>query len=557
MNKDPGPLSLCHWILGGLPSNKFLKKSLLEAFLSVNDYDILILGETHLTSSTNVEDLVIDGYDFKRCDHPNNEARGGIMVYYKQCLPCTFKPEIAQLRECLVFQIKIGSKKCFFTCLYRNPSQENNQKENVDLFANLLRSTLDNINGKNPYVNVLVGDMNAKNSVWWGNQTDYPGDIIHDVSTHHNFYQLIDHPTHFYPGKKASCIDLFFCSRPRLISQVGTLPSLLSQCHHGIIFAKIDLQTKSPPPYTRRMWDYKNADITNIRRAISEVNWERTFRPKNVNDQVEFLTNSINHVFTNFCPNRTIKCRAKDAPWMTNEIKIKLKEKKKLYKKFIQNTNDLGYKYLLETKMLETSDLILKTKEDYYSKEGLKLTDPSLGPKRYWSILNSFLGKRKLPLIPPIQDEDNIITDYRKKADIFNDYFSSQCTPLDENNEVPHINPKTHLNMKSINIDENKILSIIRGLNPHKSSGWDNISSQMIKICDASLVSPLKIIFENAMNSGNFPDKWKMSNVCPIHKKNSRNLKENYRPISLLPILGKIFEKILFDALYHYFIVEN
>ena len=80
-------------------------------------------------------------------------------------------------------------------------------KKNVDLFANLLRSTLDNINGKNPYVNVLVDDMNAKNSVRRGNQTDYPGEIIHDVSTHYNLYQLIDHPTHFYPGEKASCID--------------------------------------------------------------------------------------------------------------------------------------------------------------------------------------------------------------------------------------------------------------------------------------------------------------------------------------------------------------
>ena len=50
---------------------------------------------------------------------------------------------------------------------------------------------------------------------------------------------------------------------------------------------------------------------------------------------------------------------------------------------------------------------------------------------------------------------------------------------------------------------------------------------------------------------------WKMSNVCPIHKKESKNLKENYRPISLLLILGKMFEKVLFDSLYDYFINNN
>ena len=50
---------------------------------------------------------------------------------------------------------------------------------------------------------------------------------------------------------------------------------------------------------------------------------------------------------------------------------------------------------------------------------------------------------------------------------------------------------------------------------------------------------------------------WKMANVCPIHKKESKNLKENYRPISLLPIVGKMFEKVLFDSLYDYFINNN
>ena len=60
------------------------------------------------------------------------------------------------------------------------------------------------------------------------------------------------------------------------------------------------------------------------------------------------------------------------------------------------------------------------------------------------------------------------------------------------------------------------------------------------------------MIFENCVRRGVFPDKWKMSNVCPVHKKDEKNLNENYRPISLLPILGKVFEKVLFDTLYEY-----
>ena len=57
----------------------------------------------------------------------------------------------------------------------------------------------------------------------------------------------------------------------------------------------------------------------------------------------------------------------------------------------------------------------------------------------------------------------------------------------------------------------------------------------MIKICDMAIVTPLQIVFDTSTRTGIFPGKWKMSNVCPIHKKDSKNLKVNYRPISLLP----------------------
>ena len=110
VHKNPGPLNFCHWNLGGLPTDNFLKKFLLQAFLCVNDFDIVILGETHLTSNVTNNDIEIDGYSFERCDHPDDTPRGGIGVYYKSTLPCIFKPELTKLSESLVFQVKVGAK---------------------------------------------------------------------------------------------------------------------------------------------------------------------------------------------------------------------------------------------------------------------------------------------------------------------------------------------------------------------------------------------------------------------------------------------------------------
>ena len=79
----------------------------------------------------------------------------------------------------------------------------------------------------------------------------------------------------------------------------------------------------------------------------------------------------------------------------------------------------------------------------------------------------------------------------------------------------------------------------------------------MIKICDKSLLKPLIILFGNSIKSSCYPDIWKRSNIIPVHKKNDKQLVNNYRPISLLPIFGKVFEKIIFNKIYNFLLEEN
>ena len=96
----------------------------------------------------------------------------------------------------------------------------------------------------------------------------------------------------------------------------------------------------------------------------------------------------------------------------------------------------------------------------------------------------------------------------------------------------------------------NKDTNIIRSLNEDKAHGHDNISIRITKIFDTVIVEPLSIIFNNCINQSMFPDIWKRSNICPIHKKGDEQIINNYRPVSLLPICGKIFERIIFNSLY-------
>ena len=79
----------------------------------------------------------------------------------------------------------------------------------------------------------------------------------------------------------------------------------------------------------------------------------------------------------------------------------------------------------------------------------------------------------------------------------------------------------------------------------------------MLKICDSVLVEPLPLIYKNCINSGVFPDIWKRSHIIPIYKKNNKCCINNYHPVSLLPVCGKIFEHIIYNPLFLYLESNN
>ena len=194
----------------------------------------------------------------------------------------------------------------------------------------------------------------------------------------------------------------------------------------------------------------------------------------------------------------------------------------------------------------------------YYKNLAKKLNNPLLQAKTYWSILKTFYNDKKIPVIPPLLIDNNFVTDIQTKANIINKFFADQCTPLKNNSLLPTNQIfLTQARLNSLVFKEEEIFKIIRSLNVNKAHGHDDISIRMIKICDKSLLKPLIIIFENSIKSSCYPDIWKKSNIIPVHKKNDKRLVNNYRPISLLPIFGKIFEKIMFNRIYDFLLKEE
>ena len=148
--------------------------------------------------------------------------------------------------------------------------------------------------------------------------------------------------------------------------------------------------------------------------------------------------------------------------------------------------------------------------------------------------------------------DGTFVTECVEKATAFNNYFAKQCTPFQTGSTLPPLIFNTNNRLSHIDITIEEILDIIKVLQIKKANGPDEISVSMIKLCGDDLCIPLHFIFENIVRTGIFPDQWKEANVTPVHKKKDKQTVSNYRPISLLPLFAKVFEKIIFKHLYNF-----
>ena len=128
---------------------------------------------------------------------------------------------------------------------------------------------------------------------------------------------------------------------------------------------------------------------------------------------------------------------------------------------------------------------------------------------------------------------------------------------LDNNSKIPGRQTyRKDSKLSSLQFVDKDITKITRSLNTNKAHGNDYISIRMLKICtlirDLAIIKPLSIIFRNCINHSKFPDLWKKSNICLILKKGDKQIINNYRPVSLLPICGKILERLLFNSLFEH-----
>lgn len=147
---------------------------------------------------------------------------------------------------------------------------------------------------------------------------------------------------------------------------------------------------------------------------------------------------------------------------------------------------------------------------------------------------------------------DNKISGDENLANEFNNYFSNIGSQLAENLSPSDLNPICYVTpgdsvFEFKTITRSEVENVLYGLKVRKGSGLDKISNKLLKAAGTSIVSSLVYIFNLALNTGTFPDDMKIAKITPIFKSGDKTDCGNYRPVSVISAVAKIFEKLFMD----------
>ena len=181
-------------------------------------------------------------------------------------------------------------------------------------------------------------------------------------------------------------------------------------------------------------------------------------------------------------------------------------------------------------------------------------------------MIRNILNKNKSKSYLPYEKKINncLIKDKETIAHSFNKYFAnigstlaSGLKDVPDNSHMNYLNDPVLLFFSFQNVDEDTVSKLIDNINSKNSSGVDELSTILIKLVKSNLLKPLTTIINQSLHTDIFPDKLKIAKVIPLFKKGDPTLIENYRPISLLTAISKIFERVIFNQVNAYFTLKN
>ena len=523
-------------------------------------FDFLCFNETNVTLKAQ-EKYQLPGYNSEFFPSIDGKSKGsGLAIYYRKNLNFKIDKGLSMRYEhfeCLGGKLITEIGLVNVIVLYRF----NHEKDSNILFTNL-SSILERISNT---PSVILGDFNF--DLLKHNESSLVQKYL-DTFMCTGFIPLISKPTHIR-GQSSTCIDQIWTNLVSDNLTSGIFASSIS-AHlpiYAILPTTAESMLKSPDENDSNL--IHNISAKNIEKfevKLLELNNDPVIQkietdPETSSEQAlahfNYYSTRFEKIYSesfletvNFNSNRNFIRK----PWMTLALAKSCQTKNKLCVKKVGLRGKAGYedaKNAYDKYRARLRDLIRIAFENYFKKR----FDNCKGDlKKSWKILNEMRHKRRTSSFPNyIELNGQCITDRRIILSKFNEYFTNIAKKLNES-KSPNDYKDYRKFMKNRvektiffdEIDSSEIDKIIHQLNPNKSS---DISPRILKLYRGIISPYLATLLNNCVYGGIFPDKLKVARVIPLFKAGDRGNISNYRPISLLPVLSKIFEKLIHKRL--------
>ena len=251
-------------------------------------------------------------------------------------------------------------------------------------------------------------------------------------------------------------------------------------------------------------------------------------------------------------------------PWITYGILKSVNKKNSLYKKIKKTeTDSINY----ETRKQEFNAykstlrrLINQAKKLYFSGQFLKQRGNG---RKTWQTIDNALHRKSNRISPNvILIDGDICTNKENMANAFHKYFANICTTIQAPNDnvishTSYLNTSVHSTLKFKTINNATTLQYLSNLTNSYSCGHDNINNTLLKSISNEISSCITLIINQSISTGPYPENLKLAKVISIFKKNDKLEINNYRPISVLPVISKVFENVMHTQLLEYFTENN
>ena len=436
--------------------------------------------------------------------------------------------------------VKVFANKTshFVASWYRPPGSTS---EEFKLFREQLDYIKTHHKGKKlPSAHVL-GDFNFKDIDWpdrlsksGSTLSQSEGQILIDIMNDHGLEQMVHFPT-----REKKTLDLILTTLPGQFQDVHS-PDKLSD--HDIVSGTLKIFIPPIKKPRRKVYLYQKGDYESMRKDTLEFAKEKYFNghsyTRSVQENFDLLTSFIQDSADKHIPSKTSRS-VSSIPWITPEIRRKIRRKNKTHAK-AKKTGSSKLRSKFETLRREIKADVRKQHDLYVNN---LVGDVKANPRDFYRYINS--QKKDTQGIPPLKRKNGkgVAQSDLEKAEEFNGQFTDVFSK-NEHTQVPLLDRSAPF-MNDIAVSKDGVIKLLKGLNPSKALGPDELHPRVLKELARELGPVFAHLFQQSIDTGEIPKEWSLANICPLFKKSDRSLACNYRPVSLTCVPCKLLEHIV------------